>query len=114
MKKNNEQNYFNRCKADAELGNADAQFELGNLLEDDDEAFFWYQRAAEQGHIEAINLLGDSSGSDQININSVDLSYTEEFTFKDEKEISGDAEFDAAVRLQKGDGVAKSSKKRRG
>jgi len=111
MKKNNEQNYFNRCKADAELGNADAQFELGNLLEDDDEAFFWYQRAAEQGHIEAINLLGDSSGSDQININSVDLSYTEEFTFKDEKEISGDAEFGAAVRLQKGDGVAKSSKK---
>ena len=122
MKKNNEQNYFNRCKADAELGNADAQFELGNLLEDDDEAFFWYQRAAEQGHIEAINLLGDASGSDRANINSVDLSYTEEFAFKDEKNwdiefnhknssdlyekaIAGDAEaqFNLAVFYEEGD-----------
>jgi len=124
MKKNNEQNYFNRCKADAELGYADAQFELGNLLEDEDEAFFWYQRAAEQGHIEAINLLGNASGSARKTINSIDLSYTEEFTFKGEenwdivdhqmpssnlydKAIAGDAEaqFKLAIFYEKGDGA---------
>ena len=49
----------------AQQGDADAQFELGRsytigrgVAEDDQEAVFWYRKAAEQGHVEAQFWLG--------------------------------------------------------
>ena len=49
----------------AELGNADAQFDLGTMYdrgegvdEDDQQAVLWYRKAAEQGHADAQLTLG--------------------------------------------------------
>jgi len=48
-------------------GSPQAQFELGKHLSrnwKDKEAIEWFQKAAEQGHIEAQNSLGDCYASD--------------------------------------------------
>ena len=49
----------------AQQGDADAQFELGRsytigrgVAEDDQEAVYWYRKAAEQGHADAQFWLG--------------------------------------------------------
>ena len=43
----------------AENGNDQAQYELGcNITNDYQKAFFWFQKAAKQGHTEAQNKLG--------------------------------------------------------
>ena len=45
------------CAA-AGLGDADAQFDLGTMYEDDQQAVLWYRKAAEQGHAVAQYHLG--------------------------------------------------------
>ena len=42
-----------------ELGNADAQYEMGNLSDDYEDAVIWYRKAAEQGHAEAQCEMGN-------------------------------------------------------
>ena len=43
----------------AELGNADAQYEMGNKCYDQEDAIIWYRKAAEQGHAEAQCEMGN-------------------------------------------------------
>ena len=54
---------LNNLKNLAEQGDADSQFELGDYYfyekEDDDKAFEWYMKAAEQNHAMAQKMVGD-------------------------------------------------------
>jgi len=103
MKKINEQDYFKKIKADAELGYADALFELGTLYEygegvsmDPSEAYECYLLAAEQGHIDAINKLSKTSKKESADDQEVLAEYSE--VEKDDaiddydKAIAGDAD----------------------
>jgi TPR repeat protein len=60
------------CKAEAEQGKADAQFNLGGMYDygqgvtqDDKQAVKWYRKAAEQGHPSAQTSLGVMYGRGQ-------------------------------------------------
>jgi len=101
MKKKSK-DYFKKIKADAELGFADALFELGTLYQygegvsvDLDEANECYMLAAEQGHVEAINKLNQSnileSEDDQQILTTYDEVENNEIDDYD-KAINGDAE----------------------
>ena len=103
MKKNNEQDYFETIKTDAELGFADALFVLGTLYEfgegvdaDLSEAYECYQLAAEQGQIDAINKLDKTNKEQSAEDQEVLAEYSEvkrDDAIDDyDKAIAGDAD----------------------
>lgn len=116
MKEDFFQLQFNKCKNDAEHGDVDAQFKLGQFYEcgegvkaDEEKALYWYGKAADQGHDEAIAIFPEKSEQE---IPEEEARYYRNQYEQNQKNTSaGSAEFGAAMRYQKGDGTAKSTKK---
>ena len=64
-----EERFLKSLRQAAERGNAIAQFNLGTtysrgkgVAQDDEQAVFWYQKAAEQGHVDAQKALKKLGG----------------------------------------------------
>ena len=110
---------FNRTKEAAQLGDADAQFNLGQFYEcgegvkmDFDEAMYWYRKAADQGHIGAKNIFPEEQEEELTEAEIEQNAYYANQRIQNTSFTKpGEDEFGAARKYQNGDGVVKSSLK---
>mgnify|MGYP002624631979 CR=1 FL=1 len=87
-----------------ELGNADAQYEKGNLSDDIEDAMIWYRKAAEQGHAGAQCEMGNYYND------KGDYAQAAQWFTKSAAQDDPEAQYRLATLYSAGKGVKKDKK----